>query len=482
MTDYVFEGQYSWREDNTPLYTLGTLDRLTISNNAFLNSLGSNSPIARIQGPAAIQLMSSASVWAEDVAFHSTSGGVTFDLHEASVIYTGGIGILIEADPGSEARNTINVASSAAIVSRNSSAVLSSGHTTINNQGTIHTSPVNASALVFTGGHNDISNSGYIQGGILIYGGDNRIYNEFQVSDAQGPAINLVSFDAGESNLIINKGVIYSGSGRTGPYDVAIVANGPANVTLENEWTGNETGYIFGDVYFGAGNDVIKNFKNGLIEGYADLGAGNDRLENYGFMVGDINLGEGADSVTNYNVITSMLHGGTGNDSVTNYAFMDESVFLGAGDDEFFNYGSGSVRVKIDGGDGSDKLHGGSKNDRLNGGDGNDFLHGGAGRDTFIFDAPISGKNIDKIDDFNGLEDRIQLARSVFSQLNLGTLDQDAFRDGAAPADASDRIGYNYATGAVWYDPDGTGAAKAVTFLWLRPGLSYISADDFFVV
>ena len=48
--------------------------------------------------------------------------------------------------------------------------------------------------------------------------------------------------------------------------------------------------------------------------------------------------------------------------------------------------------------------------------------------------------------------------------------------------DASDRIIYNSATGALLFDPDGTGAAAAVQFATLTTGLNNLSAVDFLLV
>ena len=49
----------------------------------------------------------------------------------------------------------------------------------------------------------------------------------------------------------------------------------------------------------------------------------------------------------------------------------------------------------------------------------------------------------------------------------------------SAPAahDADDRVVYNSATGALFYDADGTGAAAAVRFAILDPGLHLTRAD-----
>ena len=60
----------------------------------------------------------------------------------------------------------------------------------------------------------------------------------------------------------------------------------------------------------------------------------------------------------------------------------------------------------------------------------------------------------------------------------MGPLLADAFFIGAAAHDASDRILYNAGSGAVLYDPDGTGAQAATQFATISPGLA-LSAGDF---
>ena len=68
-----------------------------------------------------------------------------------------------------------------------------------------------------------------------------------------------------------------------------------------------------------------------------------------------------------------------------------------------------------------------------------------------------------------------------FTGLANGTLAADAFRIGAAAADATDRIIYNSATGALLFDADGSGAGAAVQFATLDTGLA-MTASEFFVI
>ena len=113
--------------------------------------------------------------------------------------------------------------------------------------------------------------------------------------------------------------------------------------------------------------------------------------------------------------------------------------------------------------DGDDTLDGGAGNDQLEGGRGADTLTGGKGADTFIFASPLDGK-ADTILDFNISEgDVLQLDHNIFTALQTGTLAADQFVKGKAAQDANDHLLYDRTTGELAYDPDGNGAAAAVT-------------------
>jgi Ca2+-binding RTX toxin-like protein len=67
-----------------------------------------------------------------------------------------------------------------------------------------------------------------------------------------------------------------------------------------------------------------------------------------------------------------------------------------------------------------------------------------------------------------------------FTQLAAGFLSADAFFIGAAAHDASDRMLYNSATGALSYDADGSGSGAATQFATVSCGLA-LSNRNFFV-
>ena len=126
---------------------------------------------------------------------------------------------------------------------------------------------------------------------------------------------------------------------------------------------------------------------------------------------------------------------------------------------------------------GDDILEGGAGADFLRGGAGRDTLTGGTGRDLFIFDtAPATG--VDRILDFSVVDDTIQLDDAAFAGIGrLGRLSSSAFHMGATAADASDRILYDSATGNLFFDVDGTGAAAPLLIAEMSGGLALTYAD-----
>ncbi len=134
---------------------------------------------------------------------------------------------------------------------------------------------------------------------------------------------------------------------------------------------------------------------------------------------------------------------------------------------------------------GNDIISGGAGNDTIDGGLGNDTLTGGTGNDIFVFDTALDGKNnVDTITDFVHGTDKIQLAKSVMTNLGVtGILSVDDFKLSTQVLDASDRIIYNAKTGGLFYDSDGNGANAAVEFAII--GVSkhpVLSNTDFNVV
>ncbi len=70
---------------------------------------------------------------------------------------------------------------------------------------------------------------------------------------------------------------------------------------------------------------------------------------------------------------------------------------------------------------------------------------------------------------------------AIFAGLPAGGLAVGAFRQGAAAADANDRIIYSAGTGPSFFDVDGAGGAAQVRFAALDPGLA-LNANDLMLI
>lgn len=166
--------------------------------------------------------------------------------------------------------------------------------------------------------------------------------------------------------------------------------------------------------------------------------------------------------------VSGDIFGTSGSDILTGTS-SDDRIYGLAGKDELY------------GNAGNDQLFGGDGNDKLSGGAGIDVLTGGTSRDIFMFDTALGNNEIDIITDFSPKDDGIYLDDVIFSSLSTGRLNASAFYTGSAAHDATDRVIYNAATGALYYDADGTGAASAQQFVQLAAGLS-LNQNDFYVV
>jgi len=126
-------------------------------------------------------------------------------------------------------------------------------------------------------------------------------------------------------------------------------------------------------------------------------------------------------------------------------------------------------------------ITGNAGNNAIDGGLGADILTGAAGLDIFRFTTALGGGNLDTITDFSVADDTIQMDDAIFSAVGApganNTLGAGAFWTGSAAHDADDRIVYDAATGALFYDADGNGAGAAVQFATIGTGLALTNAD-----
>ncbi|MBB4041176.1 Ca2+-binding RTX toxin-like protein [Microvirga flocculans] len=278
--------------------------------------------------------------------------------------------------------------------------------------------------------------------------------------------------------------VVYSGSGRL------ILPGKIENLTLTGGDAQADGNNLANAIRGSAGDNVLRGLggndwmHSGDGDDSVDGGLGRDYL--FGGRGDDVVKGNsGNDTIYGY-MGDDSVYGGSGNDLMSGSAGSDR-VYGGVGDDTV-NGGSGNDWVYGEAGDdrvygsiGNDTIRGGTGNDTLNGGAGNDMLYGNAGRDAFVFDTrPSRSGNIDTIVDFNPGYDRILLDNAVFAALGKGSakgvkLSAEMFVAGTSARDGDDRIVYDRKTGALYYDPDGSGSAVQVKIATLanKPELTH---------
>ncbi|MBL8450927.1 MAG: calcium-binding protein, partial [Dechloromonas sp.] len=172
-----------------------------------------------------------------------------------------------------------------------------------------------------------------------------------------------------------------------------------------------------------------------------------------GGAAGAINLTGGSEANTFYgNASANVLSGGAGNDTLT-------------------------------GGAGNDTLDGGNDDDVLYGGTGLDRLTGGSGADSFHFNAPLLAANLKTLTDFSAGTDTL-----VFEALGIAGLpasyDESMFQSAAnhVASSLAVRFLYDSALGNLYYDADGSAAAKSAVLFAHLDGNPALSATDITIV
>jgi Ca2+-binding RTX toxin-like protein len=242
----------------------------------------------------------------------------------------------------------------------------------------------------------------------------------------------------------------------------------------------------------GTGSSVANTITGTAGNNVLDGGSGNDTLIGGGgddtYVVGSSGdvivevAGEGTDTVRSS---TSHTLGAT----LEHLTLIGTGSLKGTGNAQSNAITGNQGNNTLDGGAGSDTLDGGLGADVLRGNAGSDTLTGGDGADLFLFDTALSGAGADLITDFAVGVDKIRLDDDVFTafKATLTTLvTADQFVSGAgitAAQDAMDRLIYDTDTGALYYDPDGTGAQAGVQIAVLGASTHpALSAGDFVIV
>jgi Ca2+-binding RTX toxin-like protein len=285
---------------------------------------------------------------------------------------------------------------------------------------------------------------------------------------------DVVTETAGGGSDVVQTSVSYTLAAGVEVEFLTALGAGQVNLT-GNEYANMLTGNGAANILKGeAGHDTL------------DGGVGADTLE--GGLGGDVYLVDNAGDV----ILEAV---GGGSDAIrtgigyTLAAGVEVELLTAAGAGRVNLTGNGFANTLV-GNAGVNTLKGGAGNDMLFGKAGKDVLYGGTGRDTFVFDSRWAKKNgnVDKVMDFSVRDDTIHLENGIFAKLGrMGSptkpvkLDSKMFWIGASAHDANDRIIYDKATGALYYDDDGTGRHAQVKIASLKKGLG-LTKSDFHVI
>lgn len=282
-----------------------------------------------------------------------------------------------------------------------------------------------------------------------------------QVSENAAEGTDLVqssitnTLAANLENLTLTGTAVIDGTGNAG----ANIITGNSAVNTLKGGLGNDT--LLGD----AGNDILDG-ESGVDTMQGGSGSDSYYVDNVGDVVQELLATDGAAdriyTTVDYTLLNYVEHLWAAVSTATTAInltgnSLDNDILGNAG----ANYLNGVA--------GNDNIFGGAGNDSLVGGPGNDTLTGQSGSDNFIFVSPFTTAGVDTIGDFTTNTDQIRLDDAVFTALGVpGVLASTKFWTSTTASltnaghDADDRIVYNTATGALYYDVNGN-AAGGVT-------------------
>jgi Ca2+-binding RTX toxin-like protein len=298
-----------------------------------------------------------------------------------------------------------------------------------------------------TANYNAVANNGFVSGGRFGVGGS---------------ATNVDQFLGTNFNDVLR---------------ITTPGNGSRAFTLDGRGGAD---YLLG----GAGADTLIGGAGGdLLNGGAgaDLlrgGTDNDVyvVDNANDKVDEATLGSGTGDLVQSSITFSLANNARVFGSIEKLTLTGGLAISGTGN-ALSNTIVGNVTANIlTGNAGNDTLQGGAGNDTLAGGLGIDTLTGGLNNDFFLFNTALA-RNRDIILDYSAAQDTFRLENAIFTRLGAGVhmLSSAFFRAGPKALDANDYIVYNKATGALFYDDNGSGAGHAIQFATLnnRPTLTF---------
>jgi Ca2+-binding RTX toxin-like protein len=333
-----------------------------------------------------------------------------------------------------------------------------------------------------------------------VTAGNEHYYNDLVEQLGFGTVVTLA---ANSSNLVtaLTQGMTQITEARienaigTG-YNDTLMGNSLANVLTGG--AGNDTYLVQGEEdsvveLAGGGTDLVlstgnftlsSNVENLTLTGAAHIDGTGNTLNNQ-------IVGNNGDNIINGGGGDDRMIGGRGNDIyVVDRAGDTVIEYAGNGADTVESSISYTLGTYVENltlkGEAAIKGTGNALNNQITGNGASNVLTGGAGNDSFVFNTLLRSTNIDTITDFVHGADKIVLDDAIFS-LGMyvpasGTaLDPGRFQLGAAADSYFDRIIYNQATGALFYDADGYGGAAAIQIATIG-SKPVLDASDFFVV
>ena len=306
-----------------------------------------------------------------------------------------------------------------------------------------------------------------MSGNDILWGGTGNDTFIFESAGTNTSDI-VKDFASGQDKIRVSDGIFFKPAMLSGIY-IDMFFTGTAAQDVNDYFVYNK---VTGDLYFDEdGNgaisqQLIANFLPNTLLLQSDFAGALNSAQPP--VIPDV-----VDQLITGSAFDDSLAGGAGNDTIN----------AGIGND-ILNGGEGND--KLIGEAGNDTLYGLGGNDTLNGGSGNDTLTGGGGSDIFQFGTLLNAStNIDSITDFSTVQaDRIYLDRTIFNAFTSGNAlrGDDFVSDTSLMAlDATDRLVYNTTSGALFYDPDGSGVGVAIQFATLV-GMPTIQATDFYIL
>ena len=322
---------------------------------------------------------------------------------------------------------------------------------------------VSGNNTLIGGAGDDQLRAGLSTGDNLLSGGDGNDFLDasglfqYEVSSYTASGNNSLNGGAGNDTLNID----YSRGNN-------LVSGDDGNDFLSASIASND---FLGQDFAASGNNTL------------DGGAGNDTL-NINYSRGDnlLSGGNGNDSLSASEVFgNNTLNGSDGNDYLNIDYSKGKNLLSGDNGNDFLSAITALGNNTLDGGNGNDTIKGGNGNDYLTGGFGNDSLYGGDGTDTFSFNNYSEG--VDRLYDFNAANEVIQVERDSFGGgLSLGSLTASQFTIGTSTTTSNQRFIYDFITGALSFDLDGSASGfTQVKFAQLSGGLS-LTENNFVVV